>query len=59
MRGATQFKHTNEPASDHDLEALKGKLGYSLPAAYEDFLRESDGAECGPNDIGGGFAQDF
>jgi len=44
------FKVTNPPASEEELDSLRRVVGLDLPPAYLELLRQSNGAECGPND---------
>lgn len=44
------FDVKQAPASAEEIRGLIGDAGMALPAAYLEFLRHSNGAECGPND---------
>ena len=47
------FRVLQSPAEESAIIELLRKVGGTLPSAYLDFLRVSDGAECGPNDCPG------
>ena len=49
----SHFKVARQAATNEQIDHLLRQFNSTLPAAYVDFLRAANGAECGPNDAQG------